>query len=158
MDKLAHRVRLPARIVQYIVEHAEASYPSECCGIVAMGGDGRSRVYPLRNVYDSLRAGEAEVRGLSSRSRYFADPNQVFQVLKEVESSGGRLVAIYHSHIDAEAYFSGEDKERALLEEEPAYPGVVYLVVSVWKGKLRQIKCYRWSGTEFTEVPLEEVE
>ena len=51
---------------------------------------------------------------------------------------------IYHSHVDAGAYFSEEDERIALSEGGPAYPGVSYLVVSVTGGKVGEASLFAW--------------
>ena len=38
---------------------------------------------------------------------------------------------IYHSHIDAGAYFSETDRRNALIDGQPAYPEATYVVVAV---------------------------
>ena len=84
------------------------------------------------------------------------DDLQVMRILDETEKAGGRMTAIYHSHIDCDAYFSEEDQAAAILDGEPAYPGVVYLVVSVVEGEIRNKKAFDWDSSEnlFVEVPL----
>ncbi len=84
------------------------------------------------------------------------DDLQVAKILKVTEDAGGRLTAIYHSHIDCDAYFSEEDQNAAQFFGEPAYPGVVYLVVSVIEGKVENRKAFDWNDetSQFEEIPL----
>jgi proteasome lid subunit RPN8/RPN11 len=44
------------------------------------------------------------------------------------------VAVIYHSHVDAGAYFSETDRRQALVGGEPAYPNAVYVVTSVVAG------------------------
>jgi adenylyltransferase/sulfurtransferase len=74
----------------------------------------------------------------------------------EAEKTGGRMAAIYHSHIDVDAYFSQEDQQAALFFGEPAYPGVVYPVIPVKNGRVDQLgkKIFKWqdASSAFEEV------
>ena len=65
-------------------------------------------------------------------------------------------MGFYHSHIDCEAYFSAEDKERAVVWDEPAYADAVYLVLSVYERQVKAYKCFAWdeTGRDFAEVDL----
>ena len=76
--------------------------------------------------------------------------------LSEAEKADGRMVAIYHSHIDVDAYFSEEDHNAATFFGEPTYPGVVYPVISVKDGQVDRggEKIFRWddSSLKFKEV------
>jgi proteasome lid subunit RPN8/RPN11 len=49
----------------------------------------------------------------------------------QLEGQGFAVAVIYHSHIDAGAYFSETDRRQALFGDEPMYPGVAYVVASV---------------------------
>ena len=73
-----------------------------------------------------------------------------------VEKEGGAVSGFYHSHVDCEAYFSAEDKERAMAWDEPAYPEAIYLVVSVYGDDPRGSKAFAWDAaqTDFVEVEI----
>jgi len=83
------------------------------------------------------------------------------QVNRDADRPGWTLVAIYHSHPNHGAYFSPTDKARALVpwesEPEPLYPGVAYVVLSVYDGALRDAKAYAWDGAarDFVEIGFE---
>ena len=71
--------------VRNILEHARAALPGECVGLL-FGQEGNiKRRVPLTNVAESS-------------SRYFAEPTELFVALREAESKGDDLLAIYHSH------------------------------------------------------------
>jgi len=140
-----------------IFEHALEDYPAECCGIVAEHGKISYRVHRCDNIQDRLHANDPETHPRTSRTAYRMDDLQVARIVRETEEAGGRLVGFYHSHIDCNAYFSQEDRDAATFFGEPAYPDVVYLVVSVVDGKLHGQKGFCWSKAEadFIETPLE---
>ena len=64
---------------------------------------------------------------------------------------------IYHSHVDAGAYFSETDRRNAMVDGVPAYPRTTYVVVAVAAGRVAEVRAHRFSGGagEFVEVPLD---
>jgi proteasome lid subunit RPN8/RPN11 len=71
------------------------------------------------------------------------DPKALLSAMQE-----GELWAIVHSHPDVGTYFSKEDKDMALGGgEEPLWPGVRYLVVSVRAGRVDGARIYAWDSS-----------
>ena len=64
---------------------------------------------------------------------------------------------IYHSHVDAGAYFSETDRRNAMVDGVPAYPQTTYVVVSVAGGRATDVRAHRFSSAanDFVEVPLD---
>jgi hypothetical protein len=62
---------------------------------------------------------------------------------------------IYHSHVDAGAYFSPTDRQQALIGGEPTYPGATYLVTSVMGGQVEAVAGFRWNDRERDFVRIE---
>ena len=142
---------------------AEAEYPAECCGVlVAVPGEAALRVHPCRNVQGMLHAQDPVQYPRDARRAYNIDPGELYRVLSATDAEGSEVAGVYHSHVDVEAYFSAEDRERALalLGEEPAYPDVMHLVVSVRDRRFRNYRCFAWDAArrDFVEVALEVVE
>ncbi len=137
-------VRLDRESWEQIFAHAREDYPAECCGIVTEHDNGRYRVHRCDNIQDRLHQRDPEAHPRTSRTAYRMDDMQVHRILRETEEAAGRVVAFYHSHIDCDAYFSEEDRNAAMFLGEPAYPGVVYLVVSVVDGEVRGQKGFGW--------------
>ena len=73
-----------------------------------------------------------------------------------MESDGYEIQVIYHSHIEAGAYFSETDKRNALMDGEPTYPTATYVVCSVRDGKAQEMNAFRWDPVahDFSAVPL----
>jgi proteasome lid subunit RPN8/RPN11 len=139
-----------------IEAHALEDYPDECCGLLVMDGDGASVVHACENIQDKLHAQDPENHPRKAKTAYRMNDLQVSKILTATEAAGGKLVAIYHSHIDCDAYFSEEDQKAAQFFGEPAYPGVTYLVISVIDQKVENRKAFSWSAdsSQFQEVPL----
>ncbi|MDE2997830.1 MAG: Mov34/MPN/PAD-1 family protein [Gemmatimonadota bacterium] len=127
-----------------IHQHARCDYPAECCGIVSEASDGAFRVHPCENIQDRLHARNPEEHPRTSKNAYRMDDLEVHRIFTETESAGGRVVAFYHSHVDCGAYFSEEDRQAAMFMDQPAFPEVVYVVVSVVEGAVRGAAGFAW--------------
>ncbi|MBI2152551.1 MAG: Mov34/MPN/PAD-1 family protein [Candidatus Rokubacteria bacterium] len=135
---------------------AEVEYPSECCGVVLVrnGAPGERLLLPCRNVQDEFHAKDPEKYPRDSRTAYHLDPQNLLRIGR-LEGDGYRVRTIYHSHIDAGAYFSETDKKNALLQGEPLYPEAAYVVVSVVEGKVKAAAAFVWNPEVRNFVPLE---
>ena len=95
-----------------LVEHSERESPNEACGILA-GNDGKvEKVYQITNTDKSPKT-------------FIMDPKEQLNVMKEIRDLGMKMVGIYHSHIETEAYPSAHDVELAF------YPEASYIIVSI---------------------------
>ena len=114
--------------------HAQAvrEYPHESCGLILTRGAER-RVIPCRNIQEELHAKDPARHPRDARTAYYIDPQDLLRIGR-LEGEGFWVAVIYHSHIDAGAYFSETDRRQALFGEEPMYPGAVYIVASVRGG------------------------
>ena len=144
--------------VRRICEQAMAEYPGECCGILTSrpGVDG-IEIHPCRNIQDELHERDPSEYPRDSRTAYFIDPGELFRIVGAAERAGGKVAGFYHSHIDCEAYFSEEDKARAMAWDEPAYPEAVYLVISVHDDGVRGSRGFAWDPrqSDFAEVEVQ---
>ena len=149
-------VDLESKAWSSIEAHALSDYPDECCGLVLRDAGGDASVVPCENIQDKLRARAPEEHPRTARTAYRMDGLQVAKTLQTAEEAGGGLFAIYHSHINCDAYFSYEDQAAAKFFGEPAYPGVPYLVISVIEEKIENRKAFCWSdnSSQFEEVPF----
>ena len=106
--------------LQTIIEHCEAAYPNEACGILG-GRDGRvEKVYCMTNA----RPGP---------TTYEMDPEEQFRVMKDIREAGLAMVGMFHSHPGGHAYPSSVDVEKAYWPGTglPNYPSAVYIIVSL---------------------------
>jgi proteasome lid subunit RPN8/RPN11 len=124
---------------------AVAEYPAECCGVLLVrGGPSPDRLLlPCRNVQSELHAKDPVRHPRDARTAYFIDPKDLLAIGRR-EAQGYAVAVIYHSHIDAGAYFSPTDEQNALINGEPAYPEAVYVVVSVVDGKVADTRAFAW--------------
>ena len=174
-------LRLPRTVYEGMAAHALAEYPRECCGFLTgtgglEGPDGPAdptepvdpvdpvesidpeswRVHRCRNIQDELHEKDPTGHPRDARTAYAfsrADMERLF--FGEFDPPGARVQGFYHSHPDAPAYFSEKDRMDALtgwLDPEPGY-----LVLSVTKDAVSDIKMFRWVDDEtgFEELPVE---
>src|SRR5574342_175125 len=128
-----------------IRDQALAEYPSECCGVVMErpGAQPERLLLACRNIQDELHAKDPKRHPRDARTAYYIDPRDLIAMGRH-EASGFRVLTIYHSHIDAGAYFSPTDRHNALINSEPAYPDAAYVVLSVVDGRVAEAGAFRW--------------
>lgn len=114
-------IRLADEPFADMVAHAEAAYPDECVG--AMIGSTEDGV---KVVETSIRL-ENSAEG-SQRAYYELKPEHLMTADRAARDQGKELIGIYHSHPDADAYFSKTDLKNSC-------PWYSFVVLSVKKGK-----------------------
>jgi proteasome lid subunit RPN8/RPN11 len=111
-----------------VLAHALATYPEECCGALLgrmeAGAKRVTRALALENVSPAPRRFHYEVR-----------QEDLLAAARQAHQQGLRLVGIYHSHPDRDAYFSETD----LKNSTPWYS---FLVVSVRSGAFDHARCW----------------
>ncbi|MEI6226839.1 MAG: M67 family metallopeptidase [Deltaproteobacteria bacterium] len=116
---------------------AEADPEREVCGFVVAGSGGGQAVFPVRNVAEATREG------------YEIDPAPHLALARRLRAEGGRIVAVYHSHVDGPARLSATDLEAALDDGLPVLPGVDQVVIGMKSGKVVEVRVFRFSGAGF---------
>lgn len=148
--------KIPQAVRRTLIDRAQRDYPDETCGFIFGAGDAL-HVVPMKNIQNRLHREDPGRHPRDADTAYAFDPEAMYRVMSEKKAAGIPLRAIYHSHPDHDAYFSDEDSAFAAPFGEPSYPGVVYLVCSVRKGKAVDLKAFDWSeeAGRFVEVPVE---
>ena len=134
-------IRLPAALERQIRDHARATRPEECCGILA-GRRRRGRieveaVEPTRNVGSGDR-----------RRRYEIPPDRLLAAHRAARAAGREVVGYFHSHPDGGARPSAVDRDRA-------WPDTVYLIVGGGGGGAAPLRAWRLVEGEFVEEAIE---
>lgn len=143
-DASREPVEIPAEVALGVYEHAVQCYPEECCGLLlGTVGAPPHRLVRCTNVQSRRRSqGESD---LGARDAFWIDESELLSSLKEADRQGLALRAIYHSHVDGDAYLSYTDVACALGPDgTPLYPGVAQVVVSVWDDGVRDMACFEW--------------
>jgi proteasome lid subunit RPN8/RPN11 len=139
--------------IQRIEAQAVAEYPAESCGVV-VAREGERRLLPCRNVQNELHARDPQRYPRDARTAYYIDPADLLRIGR-LEGEGFTVSVIYHSHIDAGAYFSETDRRNAMLGDEPTYPDATYVVTSVVDGRVDGMAAFRWDATQRDFTPVE---
>ena len=88
---------------------------------MVLAREGERVLLPCRNAQNELHARDPERHPRDARTAYYIDPADLLRIGR-LEGEGFAVAVIYHSHIDAGAYFSETDRRNAMLGDEPSYP------------------------------------
>jgi len=148
-------LRLARAALDELFAHARATDPEECCGAV-LELDGRDVVRRFTNVQGHLHRADPQANPRDAVTAYTPEPKELYAALRDADAPGARLKVFYHSHTRVGAYFSGEDRARAMFGDDPAYPDVTYVVVSDSRHP-GEARAFRWDedARDFVEVPIE---
>jgi proteasome lid subunit RPN8/RPN11 len=139
-----NRLVISGRHLQTAERHAAISYPEECCGVL-IGRASGDTTYVER----VLSVGNERME--SRHNRYLISPETILAAHKEARALSLDVVGYYHSHPDHPARPSEFDREHA-------WPGVSYLIVSVLKKQVDDIRSWRLADDResFDEEKIEQ--
>jgi proteasome lid subunit RPN8/RPN11 len=120
LEMLNSTLRITNADLQAIVEHCNAGYPNEACGILAGRDNGVEKVYLMKN-------------SKPGPDYYEMDPEEQFRIMKDIRDRGLAMVGMFHSHPSGQAFPSSMDVEKAYWPgtEIPNYPDAIYMIVSL---------------------------
>ena len=121
-------LRIANSYIEIIKEHARASYPHECCGIL-LG----TKLNAEKSVTRAIPAKNLNVE--RAADRYLLDPKDQLAAEKEARASGQQVLGFYHSHPDHPALPSDTDNELS-------WPDYSYMILSVSAQGVGDINCY----------------
>ena len=130
-------LRLSDDMATQLIEHAQAEYPKEACGIIGGPPGEASKLYRLANVDPD------------PVMRYNADPKELKRVTDDIYERDWDVVAIYHSHTHSPAFPSPTDVERAF------YPEAWYVLVSLMDRQSPDLRAFRIIEGTITETGVE---
>lgn len=104
-----------------MVSHAEKTYPNECCGAMFGANNGSGKTVQVAVALKNVFEGE-------QHARYELRNEDLLTADNEARKRGMELIGIFHSHPDADAYFSATD----LANSSPWHS---FVVLSVKRGK-----------------------
>jgi proteasome lid subunit RPN8/RPN11 len=141
-----------------IIAQAEREFPDECCGFI-IGDSAAEGVRPITNVQNQKHAENPAEFSRDARTAFLMDPKEHLGVLNEIDRRKLKLLAVYHSHPDHDAYFSATDRAQACSFDpaEPDYPDTVHIVMSIRSGKFVCAAAFGWDAAakEFAEITLD---
>ena len=118
-------------------------YPQEVCGLLVGRETGRGAV-----VEQITRAANLATERLADR--YLLDPQDYLRADTCAQRDGLEIVGVWHTHPDRPARPSATDLAAA-------WAGYTYLILSVRREGLTEIRAWTLEGNAFTERPIEEV-
>jgi proteasome lid subunit RPN8/RPN11 len=154
----SNSLSVSAKTLEEISQHAQETYPDECCGVIFSNGvsDYAKR---LSNIQNKLHDLDPVTYPRTAVIAYAMDPKELEGAMSEAETAGAKLRAFYHSHPNHDAYFSDEDKAFASPFGEPSFPGAAQIVLSIYDRAIRRICAYEWSDAagDFLEVAVKKI-
>ncbi|AFZ14844.1 Mov34/MPN/PAD-1 family protein [Crinalium epipsammum PCC 9333] len=147
-------IKLLPEHLQTIINHAESTYPEECCGIMLGKMDSTDKtvveVWQTENAWSAETADDyvdAEVV-TSKRRRFAIAPLDMLKAQKAARQSQLNIVGFFHSHPDYPAIPSEFDRTYAWQEYS-------YIIVSVVQGKAGDIRS--WCLDDTHQFQAEEI-
>lgn len=129
-----------------LFKEAEEKYPEECCGFILIDGT----VCPARNIQNELHNSDPQRYPRDAHCGYTMSVEDILLLERSFAMQISASV-IYHSHPDVGAYFSNEDRDKALFCGIPVYP-VSYLVIDVRNGKAVEAVLFSYLDGDFQQV------
>ena len=142
--------RLPATIVQALIDHARAGYPNEACGLIIGDGVAAEDGHALRF--------EATRNAAASPYRYEIHPDDLYRLTVATDDADEAFWGIVHSHTHTPAVPSPTDIGLAF------YPEALYVLVSLSADEADRatgtpsIRAWRIVDGHVHEVPIDVVE
>ena len=131
---------LKKELLTQLIGQCQREFPSEACGILAGRNNTIEKVYPLANISDNPKL------------CYAIDSKELLSLFKQLRNENLEMLAIYHSHIDVEAYPSKKDVELA------HYPESSYIIISLNKQKNPSTRSFRIAEGKISEEELKIVD
>ena len=156
----AHGVELPRSLLDAIDREATSAYErdEESCGLLLGPASGLlvDEIVPMQNRAAKLHALDPVTYPRTARTYFDIDPLKFQRAVVRGDELGRPCKVLYHSHLDAGAYFSETDAAATTMGGvEPAYD-LAYLVTSVMKGEVAARALFVWDSETrtFVQAPL----
>jgi [CysO sulfur-carrier protein]-S-L-cysteine hydrolase len=150
-------LRIGREVLDAVLAHARETHPEECCGALVRKA-GTLEAWRLQNVQNELHRRDPAGNPRTAVTAYALGVADVERLdgARAGDPAVGTLEAIYHSHTKVGAYFSGEDRARAMFGDEPLYPEIAWLVVSDSR-ETGEARAFRWDDEQrdFLEVAVD---
>ncbi len=141
--KYDNQIVLPKDICTQIEQVAEKAYPNECCGILFKKAEGDL------NKVEAFEALDNTATQSSKESYYIINPIELFSYEQDYQKQGYEILGFFHSHPDASAILSAEDKAQMV-------PELFYLIIEVRQGKVTSQSAWRKNKSDdsITEINI----
>jgi proteasome lid subunit RPN8/RPN11 len=157
-------VRIQRALLARVDEEARAGYEKdeESCGfLVGPAGDlVVDAIVPMPNRARALHELDPETYPRTARTYFDIDPMKFARAIETGDAEGRPVKVLYHSHLDAGAYFSDTDAAAAKMGGDAPTYELAYLVTSVRGGRVDDRRLFVWkpeaSGFVEAELRVEE--
>lgn len=130
------KLLLSDEVTAYMQNHAEETYPNECCGFF-FGEGGEERI--VTHIQRVTNAKEGD-----QRRRFRIDPKDYQEAEAYADENDLSFLGIYHSHPDHPAEPSEHDRKVAM-------PFFSYIILSVQGGETADIRSWRLNDERLFE-------
>jgi proteasome lid subunit RPN8/RPN11 len=130
---------LPDDVRERLREFALAEYPREACGLLLGRIEGIRRVVELVHPARNLNVERAH-------DRYELDPRDQLAAERAARDGGREVLGVWHTHPDHPATPSETDRAAA-------WSGWSYLILSVVRGELAELRSWRLDESTRTFLP-----
>jgi len=135
------KLTISPEALQLMYDHAESTFPNECCGFF-YGQDNEVRQVEVAVEVTNSKDGD-------QRRRFSISPTDYMKAEKHALENKTTLLGVYHSHPNHPAIPSEHDLKQA-------FPFFSYIIVSVNDGKIADLRS--WQLNEEGSFVEEEVE
>ncbi len=141
--KYDNQIVIPKAVCTQIEQVAEKAYPNECCGILFKKAEG-----DLDRV-EAIETLDNRATRLNKESYFIISPLELFSHEQEYQARGYEILGFFHSHPDASAILSAEDKEQMV-------PELFYLIIEVRQGMVISQSAWRKNKSDdsITEINI----
>jgi len=135
-------ITVPGRVFNEMCSHALDVVPEECCGLITGCSNtpfmGVSRI---TNVMNKMHLSDPEQYPRDARVGYYMAETEYLSAQIQAQERGEFVTGVYHSHLNAGAYLSAEDRAYA---ENPLFPfpGAFQIILSVVGGRIKEVACF----------------
>lgn len=133
-------LRIRGLALQKIIAQAERDYPYETCGLLLGKVEG-----DVRTVFGAFETPNANPD--RKHDRYEIAPQDYLRAEKKAREFGLEIVGVYHSHPD-------HPDRPSQFDEERAFEGFSYLILSVSKGKVVSYRSWELVDRKFREEDI----
>lgn len=164
-------LRIRRAVIDAVVADAQRGYAedAEVCGYLRGPAEDPLLVdafVAMENVANKLHRLDPETYFRTARTFFAFNEKKFDDAFHAASGSGQPIKVLYHSHLDAGAYFSPTDQAVMSMGEPPAAEGgeaklgpgpawpLAFLVTSVRAAGVDEHKLFVWSGAAFVEAPF----
>ena len=127
---------VPIRVLNEMRGHALETHPEECCGLLVGPAPGRfEEVHRCRNEMTRLHRQDPVTWPRDGRQAFHMNEIDYQRVERHADEGGQHVTGVYHSHVDAAAYFSEVDQA---FVRDPLFPfpAAEHVVLAVLERKV----------------------